>query len=188
MGPCLLLVHFVLICMRFIAGGWGGWAASRPICEESPMSMGVPPAHRKVWREAPGEGSRVWSEAPMQWSIRSRESTQGCHTLRILWSWPHSVVSIPGLNMRPEALIAFCDQGLATSLQRVDSGSTTRRATVHSLWSGLKIESPKAREGPRVIIFRPWLENRGGSDSTAKVQLQETTRTKPVQQRIARNY
>ena len=26
---------------------------------------------------APGGGSRVWSEAPMQWSIRSRESTQG---------------------------------------------------------------------------------------------------------------
>ena len=77
--------------------------------------------------------------------------------------------------------------GFLTGIERVDSGSTTRRATVHFLWSGLKIESPKTREGPRVIIFRPWLENRGGSDSTAKVQLQETTRTKPVQKRIALN-
>ena len=97
-NPCLSLGHFVPTCMRFIAGGWGGWAASRPICEESPMSMGVPPAHRKVWREAPGVGSRVWSEAPMQRSIRSQESTQGCPTLRIcgvdciLWSTPQSCI------------------------------------------------------------------------------------------------
>jgi hypothetical protein len=53
----------------------------------------------------------------------------------------------------------------------MDSGSTTRRATVHSLWSGLKIESPKTREGPRVIIFRPWLEKHGSSDAAAMVQL-----------------
>ena len=64
----------------------------------------------------------------------------------------------------------------ATSLQRVDSGPTTRRATVHSLRSGLKIESPKTREGPRVIIFRPWLEKHGSSDATAMVQLKKDAR------------
>ena len=58
-------------------------------------------------------------------------------------------------------------------MQRVDSGSTTRRATVHSLWSGLKIESPKTREGPRVMIFRPWLEKHGSSDAAAMVQLRK---------------
>ena len=57
------------------------------------------------------------------------------------------------------------------SMKRVDSGSTTRRATVHFLRSGLKIESPKTREGPRVIIFLPWLENHGGGFATAMVQL-----------------
>ena len=69
-------------------------------------------------------------------------------------------------------------------MEQVDSGSTTRRATVHSLRSGLKIESPKAREGPRVIIFRPWLENHGGSVATAIVQLLQRTKpgTKPVPQ------
>jgi hypothetical protein len=64
----------------------------------------------------------------------------------------------------------------ATSLQRVDSGPTTRRATVHSLRSGLKIESPKTREGPCVIIFRPWLEKHGSSDATEKVQLKKDAR------------
>ena len=106
--------------------------------------------------------------SPMQRSIRSRESTQG--------SKMHLVSDTPGLNLRPEALIASCDRGFATSLQRVDSGPTTRRATVHSLRSGLKIESPKTREGPRVIIFRPWLEKHGSSDATAMVQLKKDAR------------
>ncbi len=108
--------------------------------------------------------------SPMQRSIRSRESTQG--------SKMHLVSGTPGLNLRPEALIASCDRGFATSLQRVDSGPTTRRATVHSLRSGLKKESPKTREGPRVIIFRPWLEKHGSSDATAMVQLMKDARNK----------
>ena len=90
----------------------------------------------------------------------------------------HEAPHIPGLNLRPEALIASCDRGFATRLQRVDSGSTTRRATVHSLRSGLKIESLKTREGPRVIIFRPWLEKHGSSDATAMVQLMKDARNK----------
>ena len=40
-----------------------------------------------------------------------------------------------------------------------------------SLRGGLKIESPKTREGPRVIIFRPWLEKHGSSDAAAMVHL-----------------
>jgi len=118
---------------------------------------------------APGEGSRVWSEAPMQWTLCSRGSIPGC-------SCSHPVDSHPSARPRPEAPIASCDQGFVTSIERMDSGSTTRRATVHSLWSGLKIEYPKAREVPRVIIFRPCLENRGGSVATAMVQLLKSKR------------
>jgi len=67
--------------------------------------MGVPPAHRKVWREsfsssqAPGGGSRVWSEAPMQRSIRSREPTQGCPT-------PHFVELTAFCGQHPRAVFA----------------------------------------------------------------------------------
>ena len=70
------------------------------------------------------------------------------------------------------------NQRIAGGVKRVDSGSTTRRATVHSLRSGLKIESLKTREGPRVIIFRPWLEKHGSSDATAMVQLMKDARNK----------
>ena len=85
-------------------GGWGGQAASRPICKEIPMSMGVPPVHRKVWHEAPGEGSRVWSEAPMQRMLCSRGSTSGCPTA---FSWS----STPGPVSRPEAPHDFSLRG-----------------------------------------------------------------------------
>ena len=60
---------------------------------------------------------------------------------------------------------------LILSMGKVDAGSTTRRATVHSPRGGLKIESPKARDGPRVIIFRSRLENRGNSQTAVMVRL-----------------
>ena len=75
---------------------------------------------------------------------------------------------IHGLSWRARVILG---RGFVASMKRVDPGSTTRRATVLSLRRGLKIESPKTREGPRVIIFLPWLENHGGGFATAMVQL-----------------
>jgi hypothetical protein len=144
-------------------------AASRPICEEVPLSMGYRPRTERsgAWHrgKGPGYGQKPHAEEHTQPRVHSRVKDASC-------------VRHPGLNLRPEALIASCDRGFATSLQRVDSGPTTRRATVHSLRSGLKIESPKTREGPRVIIFRPWLEKHGSSDAAAMVQLIKDPRNK----------
>ena len=55
----------------------------------SPIGHVVPPTHRKVWRVAPGEGSRVWlnafciqsrSEAPCRgaYAAESPLKGQGC--------------------------------------------------------------------------------------------------------------
>ena len=50
-------------CMRLLSGGWGELAASRPICEEFPMSMGVPPTERSGARHQ-GKGPRYGQKSP----------------------------------------------------------------------------------------------------------------------------
>ena len=114
--------------------------------------------------------------SPLQWTLCSRGSTQERFPSHF------ATGGVPTRALRPEVWLAFCELVFATRAERMDPGSTTRRATVHSLRSGLKIESPKTREGPHVIIFRSWLEKRGGGVATAMVQQQPeygTCRSRP---------
>ena len=174
-------MHFASALL--VLEGVGRMGSEPPNLQRNPNEQGVPPAHRKVRRESqeahrhrvkgPGYGQKPLAVDIMQPRVHSRAPQS--HFVR---------VGVPTRALRPEVWLAFCELVFATRAERADPGSTTRRATVHSLRSGLKIESPKAREGPCVIIFRPWLENHRGSVATAIVQLlqQANQGTKPVPQ------
>ena len=135
--------------------GVGRMGSEPPNLQRNPNEQGVPPAHRKVRRESqearrhrvkgPGYGQKPLAVDIMQPRVHSRAlSVAFCDG------------GVPTRALRPEVWLAFCELVFATRAERMDPGSTTRRATVHSLRSGLKIESPKTREGPHVIIFRSW--------------------------------
>jgi len=77
------ILLLLILCSSWEVGRKGGEPLKLQI---SPIGHGVPPTHRKVWRVAPGVGSRVWliafcnqpwSEATMQRMLCSRGSTFG---------------------------------------------------------------------------------------------------------------
>ena len=80
-----MLLVWCILCqarMKLLTGGWGGLAASRPICEEVPLSMGYRPRTERsgAWHrgKGPGYGQKPHAEEHTQPRVHSRVKDASC--------------------------------------------------------------------------------------------------------------
>ncbi len=111
---------------------------------------------RELWSSrAPGVGSQVGSDDPIQRMRRSRANTQVISRVSRAITQGH-------LNSGyMTGVLCFICHGTSGCRLVQRLGASTGDGQLPPVW--LKIDSPKAREDPRVIIFRPWLEKRRSS-------------------------
>jgi len=147
--------------------------------------MGTPPAYRKVRRECD-----FWGLAPAHAGTRRRHlgMVRGPHAEDLTQPSVHrngaerlAPVSAPcGHAVQHQYCQWSATLGGTRQLgvEKVDAGSTTRRAAVGSPRSRLKIESPNAREGACVITRTPTAKTQGQL-AAAMAQLYRTRRVWP---------
>ena len=97
-----LVLHILYqIYMQLLTGGWGGLAASHPICEESTMSMGYRPrTERSVTRQR-GEGRGYVQKPPCSRAYAAN------HKSPLKGLMLHRVPNTPELYSLPEAGLAI---------------------------------------------------------------------------------